>query len=171
MIKENPNEIISSRLKKSGMNNNNLKGYKYLSWLLHPGSSLSKKHFSTQLWKSHNPKSNNTKDLKNPQSHSKCLSSTIIQCKMSCLAIFSKYHSHAKLSDTHNLQGALTTAKSLILKINSSTQKFPYKYLSPRGPPFELLTLIAQFSLEITQSAREISGCLKRVSDCRYPFL
>ena len=130
-----------------------------------------KKAFLHSIVETQNPKSNNTKNLKNPQSHPKCLSSTIIQCKMSCLAIFSKYHSHAKLSDTHNLQGALTTAKSLILKINSSTQKFPYKYLSPRGPPFELLTLIAQFSLEITRSAREISGCLKRVSDCKLIFL
>jgi hypothetical protein len=90
---------------------------------------------------------------------------------MSCLAIFSNSHSHEKLADTYNLQGALTTAKSLLLKINSSAQKFPYKYLPPRGPPFELLTLLAQFSLDITQSAREISGGLKRVGDCTYPFL
>jgi hypothetical protein len=153
------------------MNNDNSKRYKYLSWLLHPGSPLSKKHFSTQLWKSQNQKSNNTKNLRNPQRRPKCLSSTIVQCKMPCLDIFSNSHSHAKLADTYNLQGALTTAKSLILKINSSTQKFPYKYLPPRGPPFELLTLLAQFSLDITQSAREISGGLKRGSDCTYPFL
>jgi hypothetical protein len=65
--------------RKSSMNNDNSKRYKYLSWLLHPGSPLSKKHFSTQLWKSQNQKSNNTKNLKNPQRRPKCLSSTIVQ--------------------------------------------------------------------------------------------
>jgi hypothetical protein len=87
MIEENPHGMLSS-------------GQEKVAWItIIPKDINISRDFSTQdppcqkaflhsIVETQNPKSNNTKNLKNPQSHPKCLSSTIIQWKMSCLAIF-----------------------------------------------------------------------------------
>lgn len=69
---------------------------------------------------------------------------------------------------SHTLQSALSSAESLVVTLSRRGRLFPWKYFGPKGQALEFYELCGQFSVEVSQGATEMEGCLRGVSDCEF---